>query len=87
MRLAGPSITAADLFCGAGGTSTGLMRAVRALGLQDADVDLLAINHWDVAIQTHSANVKQIGNAVHVDLAEALCREALRPAAKRLRAA
>jgi len=43
----------ADLFCGAGGTSSGLVAAARELGL---DVELIAINHWPVAIATHSAN-------------------------------
>jgi len=47
------TIHAADLFCGAGGTSTGLARACTELSL---GLDLLAINHWDVAIQTHSRN-------------------------------
>lgn len=47
------TIYAADLFCGAGGTSTGLTQAAEKLGL---DVQLLAINHWSVAISTHSAN-------------------------------
>lgn len=46
-------IRAIDLFCGAGGTSTGLANACEAAGL---GLDLLAINHWDVAIATHSAN-------------------------------
>jgi DNA (cytosine-5)-methyltransferase 1 len=43
----------ADLFCGAGGTSSGLVAAAHELGL---DVELIAINHWPVAIATHSAN-------------------------------
>ena len=47
------SITAADLFCGAGGSSTGLAQACAAAGIS---VDLLAINHWSVAIDTHSKN-------------------------------
>lgn len=46
-------IHAADLFCGAGGTSTGLLRACASLNLR---VDLLAINHWNVAIATHMTN-------------------------------
>lgn len=46
-------ITAADLFCGAGGTSTGLIQACEAAGIP---VKLTAINHWDVAVATHSAN-------------------------------
>lgn len=47
------TIRAADLFCGAGGTSSGLLDACQDLGLK---LDLLAINHWPVAIETHSAN-------------------------------
>lgn len=47
------TIKAVDLFCGAGGTSTGLARAVKKLG---CGLDLLAVNHWDIAILTHSAN-------------------------------
>jgi DNA (cytosine-5)-methyltransferase 1 len=46
-------IEAADLFCGAGGTSTGLYNACHLLGRQ---VDLLAINHWPTAIESHEAN-------------------------------
>lgn len=43
----------ADLFCGAGGTSTGAVRALEALGFR---VRLTAVNHWDVAVATHSLN-------------------------------
>lgn len=46
-------ILAADLFCGAGGTSTGLLAAAHFLGYQ---VTLTAINHWKIAIATHSDN-------------------------------
>jgi len=46
-------IICVDLFCGAGGTSQGLVEAAEELGIT---VDLLAINHWDLAIATHSAN-------------------------------
>jgi DNA (cytosine-5)-methyltransferase 1 len=49
----GNIIQAADLFCGAGGTSTGLYNACHSLG---KTVDLLAVNHWKVAIETHAAN-------------------------------
>ena len=42
-----------DLFCGAGGTSTGVLMAAAELGQR---VDLLAINHWNVAIDTHTRN-------------------------------
>mgnify|MGYP001603989211 CR=1 FL=1 len=46
-------IYAADLFCGAGGTSTGLELACKE---KNFELKLLAINHWDVAIATHSKN-------------------------------
>jgi DNA (cytosine-5)-methyltransferase 1 len=48
---------AVDLFCGAGGTSTGLIQAADQLGLK---ADLTAINHWDKAIETHSKNHPQV---------------------------
>lgn len=44
---------AADLFCGAGGTSTGLLQAAHELG---QNMNLVAVNHWELAISTHSAN-------------------------------
>lgn len=44
---------AADIFCGAGGTTTGATEALEVLGY---DVDFTAINHWPVAIATHTAN-------------------------------
>jgi DNA (cytosine-5)-methyltransferase 1 len=47
------TITAVDLFCGSGGSSTGLLQACESMGF---DVDLLAVNHWDLAIATHSTN-------------------------------
>jgi DNA (cytosine-5)-methyltransferase 1 len=43
----------ADLFCGAGGTSTGVALACKEL---DLAVELLAINHWETAIATHTKN-------------------------------
>ena len=43
----------ADLFCGAGGTSTGALQACAALG---RPAHLTAVNHWPVAIATHTAN-------------------------------
>lgn len=45
--------TAADLFCGAGNASAALRDAMQLLG---RDMQLTAINHWDVAIATHEAN-------------------------------
>ena len=42
-----------DLFAGAGGTSTGALRAISARG---ALAQLVAVNHWPVAVATHTAN-------------------------------
>lgn len=47
------TIIAADLFCGAGGTSTGLRQACEAAGIE---LKLIAVNHWDIAISTHTHN-------------------------------
>ena len=47
------TIHAVDLFAGAGGTSTGLVLAAQDLGKK---LELTAINHWQRAIDTHSAN-------------------------------
>jgi DNA (cytosine-5)-methyltransferase 1 len=44
------------LFCGAGGSSTGARRALASLGFQ---MNLVAVNHWNVAIETHSRNHPQ----------------------------
>lgn len=50
-------ITVVDLFCGAGGFSTGAALALEDLGRTPGeDVELHAINHWGVAIETHEAN-------------------------------
>jgi DNA (cytosine-5)-methyltransferase 1 len=46
-------VICADLFCGAGGTSSGLIEAAHELGIE---IELTAINHWQVAIATHSTN-------------------------------
>jgi len=46
-------ILVADLLCGAGGSSTGCARALADLGL---DMDLVCVNHWGVAIDTHTRN-------------------------------
>jgi len=47
----------ADLFCGSGGTSTGILKAARQIGRA---IDLLAINHWPVAIASHSLNYPNV---------------------------
>jgi DNA (cytosine-5)-methyltransferase 1 len=46
-------ILVADLLCGAGGSSTGCARALSDLGLQ---MELVCVNHWGVAIETHKRN-------------------------------
>lgn len=43
----------ADLFCGAGGSSTGAKRALARHGLR---MDLVAVNHWNIAVETHARN-------------------------------
>lgn len=43
----------ADLFCGAGGTTTGAMAALDKIGRK---YRFVAVNHWDIAIETHSLN-------------------------------
>ncbi len=47
------TIRAVDLFAGAGGTSTGLISAIKRAGYK---IDLTAINHDKFAIKTHSSN-------------------------------
>lgn len=43
----------ADLLCGAGGSSTGAERALNDLGLE---MELVCVNHWPTAIETHQLN-------------------------------
>lgn len=52
----------ADLFCGAGGSSTGAVRALTPLGF---DVQLYCLNHWDLALQTHKA---MHPSAIHINM-------------------
>jgi DNA (cytosine-5)-methyltransferase 1 len=47
------SYNVVDMFCGAGGESTGIMLAAQEQGMK---VNLTAINHWERAIETHAAN-------------------------------
>jgi hypothetical protein len=46
-------VLVADLLCGAGGSSTGCARALRELGLE---MELVCVNHWPIAIETHRKN-------------------------------
>lgn len=48
-----PQVAAADLFCGAGGTSLGARLALNALGRR---MSLVAVNHWQLAVDTHAGN-------------------------------
>lgn len=50
-------IIGADLFCGGGGTTSGLRRACEKRGYR---LKLLAVNHWPVAIATHAANHPEV---------------------------
>lgn len=47
------TVRAVDLFCGAGGLSTGLALACEQL---NRDVELAAVNHWRTAVETHKQN-------------------------------
>ncbi len=49
-------ILIADLLCGAGGSSTGALRALRSLGWSQDQIELVCVNHWPTAIETHSRN-------------------------------
>ncbi|QAU22855.1 DNA methyltransferase [Dyella sp. M7H15-1] len=43
----------ADLWCGAGGTITGAVRAAKQMGMQ---LEVVSVNHWPTAIETHARN-------------------------------
>ncbi|MBI5035613.1 MAG: DNA cytosine methyltransferase, partial [Chloroflexi bacterium] len=47
------TLDAADLFCGAGGITSGLEDACQELGIK---LDVVAVNHWEMAIKVHGAN-------------------------------
>ena len=48
------ALSFADLYCGAGGATTGVVKAAKRLG---RDIKFgVAINHWPVAVETHSSN-------------------------------
>lgn len=56
------STVAVDLFCGAGGTSTGLAKACGSAG---RTLDLTAVNHNETAIATHAANHPKAKHLCH----------------------
>lgn len=45
-----PKLHVADLFCGAGGSSEGAVRALTPFGY---DVQLYCLNHWELALESH----------------------------------
>lgn len=47
------NINVIDMFCGGGGESTGIFEAAKEY---DFNINMSAINHWERAIETHSAN-------------------------------
>lgn len=57
--LAKRKLMIADLFCGAGGASTGVIQAVKAA---DFSYHMLAINHDETAIRSHSRNHPEISH-------------------------
>lgn len=52
----------ADLWCGAGGTSTGAVRAMRDL---NQPFSLASVNHWPTAIDTHKRNHPEHAERTH----------------------
>lgn len=53
MRPKKKTVVTVDLFCGAGGESTGMGIAVKRCGLKQIGI---AVNHWDRAVQTMKMN-------------------------------
>lgn len=51
------TIYAADLFCGGGGTTTGMIKAFMSAGIK---YELIGINHWQVAIDTMKINHPEV---------------------------
>jgi DNA (cytosine-5)-methyltransferase 1 len=59
------TLTATDLFCGAGGSSLGLeFVRCRHCGRQLIKVEY-ALNHWDLAVQAHNANFPDADHDLH----------------------
>lgn len=50
-------IRAVDLFAGAGGASTGLLQAATK---RQRSVSLVAVNHWPIAVETHTRNHPEV---------------------------
>jgi DNA (cytosine-5)-methyltransferase 1 len=48
-----------DMFCGAGGSTTGIRQAIDAMGHK---AKIWAFNHWNIAIDTHSSNYADVNH-------------------------
>lgn len=66
-------IKAADAFCGCGGATTGFELKADQFGLDHVSI---AVNHWDIAIDTMSANHPKV-QAVRADMMTLLPSEVL----------
>lgn len=66
-------IIAADAFCGCGGATTGFELKAKQLGLDHVS---LAVNHWDIAINTMTVNHPKV-KAVRADMMTLLPSEVL----------
>src|SRR5574340_480995 len=62
MHMSSSSVTVTDLFCGAGGSTTGAMQA-------GAEVRL-AVNHWSRALETHQTNYPHVEHVL-TDISQA----------------
>lgn len=49
-------ITVKDLFCGAGGSTEGIKQYARRVGINGGVHVKIAVNHWELAIDTHNTN-------------------------------
>lgn len=67
----------ADLFAGAGGGTTSVIRASERLGL---DAHVVAVNHWQTAVETHAINHK--GHVHYCDPVEDLAPRECVPSGK-----
>lgn len=55
-------INIADLFCGAGGESAGIVSACNSMNMRWKNIKFAAVNHWQTAIETHKLNFPE---AIH----------------------
>lgn len=65
------TINTVDLFCGAGGATTGLELALKRHGMEHKGI---AINHWRVAVETMKANHPAV-NTMQMNIEDAIPEE------------